>query len=201
MPSLPPGVPASGTSSRRTPKGSYVNGTWSQLPSMPGGYNPLYFASAILPDGRMIVEGGEYLGGTPTWTNKGAIYNPVTNKWRSVAPPLGWTNIGDAQSNVLANGTFILSQACQNCTTSSPILTSDAALFNATGRNWLTIPGQGKNDPNDEESWTLERATGRRSRSRPAPPRRPSSPSRVRHRPGGAPSSWLRTGSPRRRCR
>jgi hypothetical protein len=152
--------PAGGTSRwyKLTPdsKGSYVNGTWSQLPSMPGGYNPLYFASAILPDGRMIVEGGEYLGGIPTWTNKGAIYNPVTNKWRSVAPPLGWTNIGDAQSNVLANGTFILSQACQDCTTSSPILTSDAALFNATGRNWLTIPGQGKNDPNDEESWTLE---------------------------------------------
>ena len=152
--------PAGGTSKwyKLTPdsKGSYVNGTWSQLPSMPGGYNPLYFASAILPDGRMIVEGGEYLGGTPAWTNKGAIDNPVTNKWRSVAPPLGWTNIGDAQSNVLANGTFILSQACQNCTTSSPILTSDAALFNATGRNWLTIPGQGKNDPNDEESWTLE---------------------------------------------
>ena len=137
-------------------KGSYVNGTWSQLPSMPGGYNPLYFASAILPNGQMIVEGGEYLGGTPSWTNKGAIYNPVTNKWRSVAPPVGWSNIGDAQSNVLANGTFILSQACQNCTTASPILTSDAALFNTTGRNWLTIPASGKNDPNDEEPWTLE---------------------------------------------
>ena len=152
--------PAGGTSRwyKLTPdsKGSYVNGTWSKLPSMPGGYNPLYFASAILPDGRMIVEGGEYLGGTPTWSNKGAIYNPVTNKWRSVAPPSGWTNIGDAQSNVLANGTFILSQACQDCTTSSPILTSGAALFNATGLNWLTIPGQGKNDPTDEESWTLE---------------------------------------------
>jgi len=152
--------PAGGTSKwyKLTPdsKGSYVNGTWSKLPSMPGGYNPLYFASAILPDGRMIVEGGEYLGGTPTWSNKGAIYNPVTNKWRSVAPPSGWTNIGDAQSNVLANGTFILSQACQDCTTSSPILTSGAALFNATGLNWLTIPGQGKNDPTDEESWTLE---------------------------------------------
>ena len=75
--------PAGGTSKwfKLTPdsKGSYVNGTWSQLPSMPGGYNPLYFASAILPDGRMIVEGGKYLGGIPTWTNKGAIYNPVTN--------------------------------------------------------------------------------------------------------------------------
>jgi hypothetical protein len=137
------------------PKGSYVNGTWSKLPDMPGGYDPLYFASAILPDGRMIVEGGEYLGGNPVWTNKGAIYNPVKNTWSSVAPPGGWTNIGDAQSDVLANGTFILAQACQNCTSSSPILSTAQALFNETGDNWLTLPGNGKNDPNDEEPWTL----------------------------------------------
>jgi hypothetical protein len=153
--------PASGGTSawyKLTPnsKGSYAGGTWSQIPSMPGGYNPLYFASAILPNGQMIVEGGEYLGGTPTWTNKGAIYNPVTNKWRSVAPPTGWTNIGDAQSDLLSNGTYMLSQACQNCTSKSPILTSDAALFNTTGDNWLVIPGQGKNDPTDEEGWNLE---------------------------------------------
>lgn len=143
---------------RLTPNsnGSYAGGTWKRIASMPSGYNPLYFASAILPNGRMIVEGGEYLGGTPVWTNKGAIYNPVTNTWRSVAPPGGWTNIGDAQSDVLANGTFMLSQACQNCTSSNPILTTDDALFNTTGLNWTVIPGQGKNDPNDEEGWNLE---------------------------------------------
>ncbi len=137
-------------------RGSYVDGTWSQIASMPGGYDPLYFASAILPDGKLIVEGGEYLGGNPTWTDKGAIYNPVSNSWRSVAPPEGWTNIGDAQSDVLANGTFILSQACQGCLSSTPTLTTDDALFNTTGLNWLVVPGQGKNDPNDEEGWTLE---------------------------------------------
>jgi hypothetical protein len=136
-------------------KGSYVDGTWSKLPPMPGGYDPLYFASAILPTGQMIVEGGEYLGGDPVWTDRGAIYNPVTNTWRSVAPPTGWTNIGDAQSDVLANGTFMLAQACQNCTSSSPILSTSDALFNPTGRDWLTLGGQGKNDPNDEEGWSL----------------------------------------------
>ncbi len=152
--------PSGGTSAwyKLTPSstGSYVGGTWSKIASMPSGYDPLYFASAILPDGHMIVEGGEYLRGTPAWTNKGAIYNPVTSTWRSVAPPGGWSNIGDAQSDVLANGTFMLSQACQNCTSSSPILTTDDALFNATGLNWTVIPGTGKNDPNDEEGWTLE---------------------------------------------
>ncbi len=66
------------------PKGSYINGTWSKIASMPTSYTPLYFASAILPDGRMIVEGGEYIGENAVWSNKGAIYNPVTNSWRSV---------------------------------------------------------------------------------------------------------------------
>ena len=120
-------------------KGSYIDGTWSQIASMPSGYSPLYFASAILPDGRMIVEGGEYNGDYAVWSKQGAIYNPVANTWRSVAPPAGWTNIGDAQSDVLANGTYMLSQACQNCTSSSPILTTDFALFNATGLNWLVL--------------------------------------------------------------
>jgi hypothetical protein len=151
--------PSGGTSTwyKLTPnsKGSYVDGTWSKIASMPGGYDPLYFASAILPNGRMIVEGGEYLGGTPTWSNKGAIYNPVTNTWKSVAPPTGWTSMGDAASDVLANGTFILQQPCQNCLSKNPIFASDQALFNETGNNWLVIPGAGKNDPNDEEGWNL----------------------------------------------
>jgi hypothetical protein len=136
--------------------GNYANGTWSQIASMPASYDPLYFSSAILPDGRMIVEGGEYLGGTPTWTSKGAIYNPVTNKWRSVQPPAGWTNIGDAMGIVLSNGTYMQQQACQNCTSSNPILSTSFALFNATGLNWISLSGQGKNDPNDEEGWTLQ---------------------------------------------
>lgn len=145
---------------RLTPdsSGDYAKGTWSKIASMPGGYAPLYFASAILPDGRMIVEGGEYNGSSPegVWTNKGAIYNPATNSWKKVAPPPGWTNIGDAQSDVLANGTFVLSQACQNCLSENFTLTTGEALFNASGLSWLTISGQGKNDPNDEEAWTLE---------------------------------------------
>ena len=136
--------------------GSYANGTWSQIASMPASYNPLYFSSAILPDGRMLIEGGEYLGGTPAWTNKGAIYNPVTDSWQSVKPPAGWTNIGDAMGIVLANGTYMQQQACQNCTSSTPILSTAFALFNATGLNWLPRSGRDKNDPNDEEGWTLQ---------------------------------------------
>jgi hypothetical protein len=135
--------------------GSYIDGTWSQIASMPAGYSPLYFASAILPDGRMIVEGGEYIGGKGVWSDKGAIYSPVTNTWVSVAPPPGWTSMGDAASDVLANGTFMLQHPCQSCLT-DPALPVDAALLNAKTLTWTVIPGTGKNDPNDEEGWTLE---------------------------------------------
>jgi hypothetical protein len=135
--------------------GSYVDGTWSQIASMPAAYTPLYFASAILPDGRMIVEGGEYIGENAVWSDQGEIYNPVTNKWASVAPPPGWTSMGDAASDVLPDGTFMLQQPCQTCLT-NPDLVVDDALLNAKTLKWKVIPGTGKNDPNDEEGWTLE---------------------------------------------
>jgi len=135
--------------------GSYIDGTWSQIASMPSAYTPLYFASAILPDGRMIVEGGEYIGENAVWSNEGAIYNPVTNKWASVVPPPGWTNIGDAASEVLPDGTFMLEHPCNTCLT-NPDLTVDDALLNPSTLKWTVIPGTGKDDPNDEEGWTLE---------------------------------------------
>ena len=136
-------------------QGSYVDGTWSQIAAMPAAYTPLYFASAVLPDGRMIVEGGEYIGENPVWSSQGAIYDPVTNSWTSVSPPPGWTNIGDAGSDVLPDGTFMMQQACNTCTT-SPELTVDDALLNPSNLTWKVIPATGKEDPNDEEGWTLE---------------------------------------------
>jgi hypothetical protein len=136
-------------------KGSYIDGTWSQIASMPKGYSPLYFASAILPDGRMIVEGGEYNGDNAVWSDQGEIYNPVTNTWKSVAPPKGWTSIGDSASEVLDNGTFMLQHPCNSCASGGPF-TVDDALLNAKTLKWTVIPGTGKDDPNDEEGWTLE---------------------------------------------
>ena len=86
--------------------GSYVNGTWSQIASLPiiGGtqYDPKFFASAVLPDGRAIIEGGEYNNGASVWTNLGAIYDPIANTWTAVTAPSGWAQIGDAQSVVLS---------------------------------------------------------------------------------------------------
>jgi hypothetical protein len=90
------------------PKGSYLNGTWKKLASMPSNYAPLYFASQVLPDGRLLVEGGEYNFLNPVETNLGAIYDPVKNKWTNVNPPSGWANIGDSPAVVLSNGVFTM---------------------------------------------------------------------------------------------
>jgi len=124
--------------------GSYVNGTWSQVASLPAGYSPLYFASAVLPDGRLIIEGGEYNFFVYAATTLGAIYDPIVDSWTSVAPPPEWCCISDAQSVVLANGRFMLANAN----------TSEQAILNEATLTW-TPTGTGKADINNEEGWTL----------------------------------------------
>ena len=126
--------------------GSYVNGTWTQLASLPADYAPLYYSSAVLPDGRVIVEGGEYNFLQATWTNKGAIYDPRTNTWTSMTPPSGWPRIGDAPSVVLANGTYMQTDCCDQ--------PPKAALLNPTTLTW-TATGSNKFDVYDEEGTTL----------------------------------------------
>jgi hypothetical protein len=129
--------------------GNYVNGTWSSLAVSP--YAPLFFGSAVLADGRVIIEGGEYDNCSAVWTNKGAIYNPATNSWTSVSPPGGWSSIGDAQSVVLPNLTFMVADCCHIVFQGG---SPQAALLNATSLTW-TITGSSKADDYDEEGWTL----------------------------------------------
>src|SRR3981081_1911922 len=78
--------------------GGYVNGTWKRIASLPAGYAPLYFGSAVLADGRVVIEGGEYNNCRAVGTTLGAIYDPKKNTWTPVAPPAGWKSIGDAQA-------------------------------------------------------------------------------------------------------
>ena len=148
---------ASGNIWKLTPDlcGSYVNGTWSQIASLPDGYKPLFYASAVLPDGRVIFEGGEYNYPLEfaVWTSLGAIYDPFSNTWALVNPPPFFTNtfgpppklpIGDAASVVLADGTFMLANA----------LSGQAALLDSKTLTW-TPTGAGKLATNNEEGWTL----------------------------------------------
>lgn len=130
------------------PFGSYINGTWSKIAPLPSGYAPLYFGSAVLADGNVMMAGGEYNGKnggcTPVWTNQAAYYNSKTNTWTMVAAPTGWSTIGDAQSVVLPNGTYMQANCC----------TPQAALLDESTLTW-TMTGAGKKDVNDEEGWTL----------------------------------------------
>lgn len=134
--------------------GSYINGTWLQIASMPSGYAPLFVGSGVLPDGRVIIEGGEYNGsggncGNETWTNLGAIYDPASNTWTAVTAPSGWIQIGDAAGVVLDNGTYMQSNCCDNLFSGGPYL---SALFNPTNLTW-TPTGTGKADAYDEEGF------------------------------------------------
>jgi hypothetical protein len=124
--------------------GSYVNGTWASMPSLPGGYAPLYFASVILPDGKLILNGGEYQACNGAETNAGAIFDPVANSWKSVTGPSGWSEIGDASGIVLSNGTYMIGNCCY----------TSQALYNESSGGWTQI-GAGKADTNSEEGWTL----------------------------------------------
>jgi hypothetical protein len=133
---------------RLTPNvlGSYAGGSWKKIAPMPAGYAPRFFSSAIMSDGRVLIEGGEYNGEKcmDVETNLGAIYNPQTDEWASVAPPSGWNNIGDGSGIVLANGKYLLSNAYNN-----KLATLDLATL-----TW-TVTDPTKDDLNNEENWTL----------------------------------------------
>ncbi|HEY3645548.1 MAG TPA: hypothetical protein VGM16_09430 [Gammaproteobacteria bacterium] len=137
--------------------GSYVEGTWSELATMP--YVGVAGASAMLPDGRVIIEGGEYSNYEEDFllTNQGAIYDPVTDSWTTVPPPPFFVDlyppraifapspIGDSQSVVLADGTFMLADK----------MSRQAALLDARTLTWTETGTSTKADMNDEEGWTL----------------------------------------------
>jgi hypothetical protein len=137
--------------------GNYVNGTWTQLASKP--FISTAAAQAVLADGRVIIEGGEYSNYEYDFllTNQGAIYNPVSNSWTSVPPPLFFIDpypprakfaphpIGDSQSVVLPDGTFMLADK----------MSHQAALLDLKTLTWTETGTSTKADLNDEEGWTL----------------------------------------------
>jgi hypothetical protein len=126
--------------------GSYVNGTWSSGGQLPVGYAPWFFGSQVLMDGKtVVIEGGEYNGGRAVWTTKGAIgtISGSTLTWTANSPPAGWTTLGDAESVLLADGTYLQSNCC----------TAQNALFN--GPNSWTSTGSVNQSSNDESGFTL----------------------------------------------
>lgn len=136
--------PHTGEAWKLTPdiSGNYVNGKWSQLASLPiingAQYSPLYMAQAVLPDGRIVILGGEYDGPLYSFANttKGAIYDPKNNKWQALMMPNFFTDLitgapigGDSPCVVLADGTFMVANNYNN----------QAAFLNPVNLNWQEV--------------------------------------------------------------
>lgn len=132
--------------------GSYKNGSWDNPPiaPMPNGngngcsncaYAPLYFASAVLKDGRAVVVGGEYISGQQVESNIGFIYDPLTNTWSNqLVEPSG--SVGDAMSLVLQDGTFVIFN----------IFDSNVEVLDQTTGVFTQRNPSGKLDRNSEEN-------------------------------------------------
>ena len=137
--------------------GSYRNGTWKQVASFPSGYSPLFFGSAVLADGKVVAQGGEYNCApscSAQWQSKGAIYDPTANTWTATTAPAS-SNIGDAQSVVLSDGTWMLAQCCAIAFGNStfPVY----YYFNESTLSFTAKSNStdGKFDDFDEEGWNL----------------------------------------------
>ena len=152
--------------------GSYQNGSWDipgfTVANMPNGndasfgctnctYAPTFFASAVLPDRRVVIIGGEYIAGfcpnppnrCGVWTDIGFMYDPVTNSWSAqISEPFGGGNMGNAQSTILPNGTMLLADVLGS---------RDLASFNpnANPPTFTALNSTSKDDTNDEENWNI----------------------------------------------
>jgi hypothetical protein len=126
---------------RLTPNssGSYANGTWSSLASM--SVQRLYYGSNVLPDGRVFLVGGEDTSPNGNG-NTGAIYNPVSNSWSSIAkfPQSGF---GDDPSEVLPNGTVL----------GGFIVGPQTYIYNPATNSWSSGGTKLHQDQSDEETW------------------------------------------------
>ncbi|HWA91003.1 MAG TPA: kelch repeat-containing protein [Rhizomicrobium sp.] len=126
-------------------KGSYQNGTWTRIADLPSDYAPYAQAESVLADGRLLISGGEYNFGVFSFTNLGAIYDPLTNKWTDLPPPKGWTNIGDSPGSVLADGRYLLGYKFK----------TKMAVWDPATAKWTAVPSKHKQGWHAEEGWVL----------------------------------------------
>jgi hypothetical protein len=138
----------SDTSSRRwyrlTPdaSGNYANGTWTSLASMNLGR--LFYGSAVLPSGKVLVMGGEYTGTNTSNTdsNTGEIYDPVANTWTGVANYPD-THFGDGMLEVLPDGTVL----------GGDLNSTRTYDYNPATNAWTADATRLHGDPSAEEGW------------------------------------------------
>ena len=121
--------------------GNYINGTWSSMASM--GTKRLYFASNVLPSGKVFVLGGEY-SSAGSITNTGEIYDPVANTW-TVTAPFPLAQFGDDPSVLLPNGKVLCGY----------IFDGRTYLYDPVSNSWSQTGKKLRNDRSDEETWVM----------------------------------------------
>ena len=146
--------------------GDYASGSWAALDSFNGLWGPEWapdaFASAVLANGDVVVQGGEfnYSNGTLflTESTDGAVYGRTSKRWSRLAPPTQWPYIGDTPSVVLANKTYMVgacgSGPCQDDQPSNYLARQDG-LLSIDYSSWTVLMNNGKLTRNAEEGWTL----------------------------------------------
>ena len=106
-------------------KGSYVNGNLYPAAALPPRYIPYASSGGVLPDGRLLLIGGEYTLGANnnlvfSFTNQMAIYDPAADTWKMIAPPFDaagdWDFIGDLPWTLLPNGHLLLGEKFSKAT-------------------------------------------------------------------------------------
>jgi len=129
---------------RLTPSstGSFADGAWSTLARM--STQRLYFASHVLPSGKVWVLGGEYSGTvlTADWTNTGEIYDPVGDAWTPVAPHPE-KSFGDVPSMLLPNGRIL----------AGSLRSGSTYLYDIATNRWSFAASKVYPDHSDEEGW------------------------------------------------
>jgi hypothetical protein len=135
-------------------KGSYVNGTLFPAAALPPNYIPYATSGGVLPDGRVLLIGGEYTlqsNNTLTFsfTNQMAIYDPIADTWTMIAPPFNaagdWDFIGDSPWALLPNGHLLLGEKFSKA----------MAELNPKTLRWTNVSSFGKDDVFAEEGLTL----------------------------------------------
>ncbi len=120
--------------------GSYVTGTWSSLAST--SINRFYDATNVLPDGRVLVLGGEKINGVLTWSNTGEIYNPITNVWSSI-PNFPEPTFG-GPTMLLPNGTVL----------AGSMNGANTYIYDPVANSWSAGPTKLYGDSSQFETWT-----------------------------------------------
>ncbi len=126
--------------------GGYRNGTWSSLAD--SGVARLYYDSAVLADGRVLVMGGEYSDASGTfkqdWTGTGELYDPLTDSWSPTpAPPFASGAIGDAAACLLADGRLLVGD----------VFSRSTAVYDPASNSWSSTSDS--TSMSNEASWVL----------------------------------------------